>query len=162
MAKTFIRTEFFSEFDHPHPKVDFSDAPSMTRQEFADEANVNNLLKRYAQTGSFYDPTKPHSARQPLFGDFSKYNDFTVYQNLVIEARDRFDSLPVEIREKFNYDPAKLLDFLADEKNRDEAIKLNLIAKAAAAATPESANAAPAAANKPTSDIPATDAGKGV
>ena len=39
------KTSFCTEFDHPRPKIDFSKTESLTRQEFKDEANVNNLLK---------------------------------------------------------------------------------------------------------------------
>lgn len=140
---------FYSEFDHPHPRIDFSDSPSMTRQEFAAEANVNNLLKRYAQTGAYYDPANVTPSRQALFGDFTKYNDFQSCQDMVLDAQERFDLLPAEIRSKFNYDPAKLIAFLSDDKNRSEAESLGLIAKAAEAASPEPATAATAAVDEP-------------
>lgn len=145
----------FTDLEHPRPKVDFSESPSMTRQEFADEANVNNLLKRYATTGVFYDPlTTVKANRKPLFGDFTQFADFTAAQNAIIEAHQAFDSLPVEVREKFNYDPAKLIEWLQDDANRDEAIKLGLIEKAAEAATPE-----PATEEKPASEPSASAAG---
>lgn len=135
-----MKNKPLTEMNHPRPRVDFSNSPSMTRQEFASEANVNNLLKRYATTGAFYDPlTMVKANRRPLFGDFTNFKDFTAAQNAIIEAHEAFDALPVEIREKFNYDPAKLIEWLADDANREEAIKLGLIEKAAAAATPEPA-----------------------
>lgn len=135
-----------TEFEHPHPKVDFKDSPSLTRQEFAEEANVNNLMKRYALTGSFYDPLghPSKSLRKPMFGDFTQFGDFQESQNRVIAAMEAFDSLPVELRKRFNYDPQALIEFCSDPKNRDEAIKLGLIEKAAEAATPEPPKAAKA------------------
>lgn len=145
-------SKLLTELDHPRPRVDFSKSCSMTRQEFAAEANVNNLLKRYATTGAFYDPlTMAKANRKPLFGDFTHFADFTACQNAIIEAQIAFDSLPVEIREKFNYDPGKLIEWLSDDANREEAIKLGLIEKAAGAATPEPAKDAPASATKPAS-----------
>lgn len=157
MAKTFS-----FEMDHPHPKVDFSSSPSLTRQEFKDEANVNNLLKRYALTGAFYDPltTQKAASRKPLFGDFTHFQDFQACQNAIIEAREAFDALPVEVRERFNYDPAKLISFLSDDANRDEAIKLGLIEKAAEAATPEPAKGGTPAA-EPASEPSESAAGDG-
>lgn len=146
MAKTFVQTELFTELYHPRPCVDFSKFQSMTRQEFADEANVNNILKRYATTGVFYDPlTTVKASRKPLFGDFTRFKDFQSAQDAIIEAREAFDALPVEIREKFNYDPVKLVDWLQDPSNREEAIKLGFIEKAAEAAKPEPQKAAEAA-----------------
>lgn len=150
-----MKNDVLSELNHPRPRVDFSQSPSMTRQEFAAEANVNNLLKRYATTGAFYDPlTMARANRKPLFGDFTHFADFTACQNAIIEAQNAFDALPVEIREKFNYDPGKLIDWLSDDANREEAIKLGLIEKAAAAATPEPAEVKPSA---PTATEPASD-----
>lgn len=160
MAKTFVQPEFFTEIDHPRPKVDFSTSPSLTRQEFKDEANVNNLLKRYAVSGAFYDPLTIQKAasRKPLFGDFTHFQDFQACQNAIIEAREAFDALPVEVREKFNYEPAKLIEWLADDSNREEAIKLGLIEKAASAATPEPAKGG-TPATKPADEPSASAAG---
>lgn len=146
-----MKPQFYSEFDHLHPKVDFSDSPSMTRQEFKDEANVNNLLKRYALTGSFYDPlVKPKATL--LFGDFTSCGDYQHACDVMIRMNDYFDSLPLEIRKRFNYEPSALLEFLENPENRGEAEKLGLIAKAAKAATPEPADAAEAATVEPAED----------
>lgn len=150
-----MKPQFYSEFDHLHPKVDFSDSSSMTRQEFKDEANVNNLLKRYALTGSFYDPmVLPKATLQ--FGDFTTCGDYQHACDVIIRMREYFDSLPLEIRKRFNYDPSALLNFLADPENRGEAEKLGLIAKAAEAATPE-----PAAGVSPAGE-PAKDSNESV
>ena len=87
-----------------------------------------------------------------MFGDFTHFKDFFACQNAIVEAHNAFDALPVEIRERFNYDPGKLIEWLADDKNREEAIKLGLIEKAAEAATPVPAKDAPAAATEPASE----------
>jgi phage internal scaffolding protein len=36
-------------------------------------------------------------------------------------------ALPAQIRSRFDNDPAKLIDFLENEQNHDEAIKLGLV-----------------------------------
>ena len=46
---------------------------------------------------------------------------------MVNQARDLFMSLDAEVRKRFGNDPAQLLDFLADNKNYDEAKKLGLV-----------------------------------
>lgn len=138
---------FKTKSDHADPVIDFSESPSMTRQEFAAEANINNVLKRYATTGWLVDPNSPRNNRKPQWDDYSKLLDYQDSLNLVVDAQNRFDELPVEIRERFNYDPGKLLVFLEkalkDEKSSayEEAVRLRLItpkAKAAEAATPVS------------------------
>lgn len=48
---------------------------------------------------------------------------------MVENAKIQFDLLPAAVRDKFQNDPAQLFDFVMDAGNRDEAIKLGLIAK---------------------------------
>ncbi len=107
-----------------------SRSPSLTQQQFADEADINYLYSKYQDTGFFYDPfTTPTSGAEPKYGDFSgfDYSDFMASQNMLVEATRRFEALPLDIRKRFNYDPAALLEFVQDSKNRDEAIRLGLI-----------------------------------
>lgn len=47
--------------------------------------------------------------------------------NIVARAKTMFDDLPSELRDRFNNDPTKLLKFLDDPNNKDEAIKLGLV-----------------------------------
>lgn len=99
--------------------------PSMTQQHFRDECDINNIIARYEQTGVLTDPLQP--ARNFEFGDYSAVQDYQDSLNFVIAAREMFDALPSKVRERFNYDPARLLQFLGDESNRDEAIRLGLV-----------------------------------
>ena len=48
--------------------------------------------------------------------------------NAVLAAQDEFMELPAQLRARFNNDPALLIDFLEKEENREEAIKLGLVA----------------------------------
>ena len=43
-----------------------------------------------------------------------------------MQAQQSFESLPSELRGRFENDPAKLIDFLSDERNNAEAVKLGL------------------------------------
>ena len=40
-----------------------------------------------------------------------------------------FDNLPSDVRNRFNNNPAQLLDFVADPENKEEAIELGLLPK---------------------------------
>lgn len=147
--------KIFTERSHRSPKVDFSNSPSLSRQEFKDEADVNNLLKRYQLTGDFYDPLKlSRVSAKPLFGDFTHFTDFQACQNALIEAQNAFSSLPVKVRQKFGHDPAKLIEWLADDANREEAIELGLIEKPSEEGTPEPAKGGQPA-TEPASEKPA-------
>lgn len=95
---------------------------SLTKQEFAEENDINNIIKRAKITGEL-----PVSSRQPLYGDFTNVPQYQEALNIVNEAQEAFESLPSLVRERFQNNPAMMLDFLADPKNRAEAVKLGLI-----------------------------------
>ena len=99
--------------------------PSMTQQHFKEECDVNRILARYAETGNWGEQTDV----RPQFGDFSGEFDFRSAQDSIIQAREAFMALPSSVRKQFNNDPGELLAFLADESNRDEAIRLGLVEK---------------------------------
>lgn len=97
---------------------------SVTQEQFKEECDINTIVKRFGLTGEM-----PQNLRLPVSGDFTGITDFHSAMNLVVEAQEGFMSLPAEMRQRFNHDPGQLLAFLADEGNRDEAIKLGLVAK---------------------------------
>lgn len=108
--------------------------PSMTQQHFKDECDINNIIARYEATGLLTDPLQS-SGRMYEFGDYSSVKDYQDSLNTIIEARAMFDDLPARVRERFNYDPSQLLFFLADETNRDEAVRLGLVSSPSPTAT---------------------------
>lgn len=151
--------KFFTQYTNPAPRVavDFKDSPSLVRGEFQFEADINNIMKRYATTGWLVDPSSPRNDRKPTYDDYTKMPSYQDSLDIVIKAQEKFDALPVQIRSRFNYNPQALLDFLSDEKNYDEAVKLRLISpkaskgediphsQAAGAATPAAAEGGKAA-----------------
>ena len=44
----------------------------------------------------------------------------------VINAERAFEEVPAKIRERFNHDPALMMEFLSQKENDEEAIKLGL------------------------------------
>lgn len=106
-----------------HPRVRrLCKGKTRTQQHFKEECDVNKIMKRAKATGQM-----PTGTRKPWFGDFSSGKDFHDTQQDLVEAESAFMSLPAEMRKRFNHSVAELLDFLADDKNRDEAIKLGLV-----------------------------------
>lgn len=96
--------------------------PSLTKQSpFTDQANIKNILAKYAKTGILGDPT-----RKPIYGDFSNPETYEEALNLVANVKSGFENQPVDIRQRFKNDPGEMLSFLADEKNNEEAYKLGL------------------------------------
>lgn len=101
------------------------DEVSMTKQSFADDADINNIVARYNETGFLTDPLKP-SSRKAMYGDFSAV-DYVSAQNSIAQANSMFEQLPSSLRAKFSNNPAELLAFLDDAKNAEEAISLGLL-----------------------------------
>nr|QJB20403.1 MAG: internal scaffolding protein [Microvirus sp.] len=102
---------------------DVENEPSLTQQNMLVECDINNIMKKYAITGEI---THVNSITGQ-FGDFSDIRDYQTSLNIVIAADEAFMALPAYLRERFENDPAKFLDFVHDDKNRDEAIELGLI-----------------------------------
>ena len=98
--------------------------PSLAQQHFKDECDINNILRQFNITGLL-----PEAPLSPRYGDFTGVTDYHSALNAVIAAEDGFMTLPADIRSRFLNDPANLINFLDDESNKDEAIKMGLIDK---------------------------------
>lgn len=96
---------------------------SKTKQSFKAECDINNILARYQKTGL----VGHLNARQPRYGDFSNTLDYQAALNAVMAAEESFSSLPAKVRDRFQNDPSKLISFINDPKNKNEAIKLGLL-----------------------------------
>jgi phage internal scaffolding protein len=95
---------------------------TLTQQHFKDECDINNILRQFNITGLL-----PEAPLSPRYGDFTGISDYHTALNQVIAAEDEFMALPAQIRGRFDNDPAKLIEFLENSENKDEAIKLGLV-----------------------------------
>lgn len=100
------------------------DDPSRTDQQFAEEVDINTIVKRFGLTGEL--PEKG-SVRAPLEGDFVDVHDFQSALNVVRQAEEAFMAMPADVRAEFNNDPGRFVSFVQNEKNRDRAIELGLV-----------------------------------
>jgi len=100
----------------PHEPVDLiCKDPSLTSQEFADEADINSIMARYQKTG-----TVPSTGRQPIYGDFADLPDYMEAQAIIIQANEAFMALPATVRKQFENDPAQFIKFAEDPENIDQ------------------------------------------
>lgn len=95
---------------------------TLTTQAEKDECDINTIVARFGLTGEL-----PGDLAMPVSGDFTGFPNFHTAMNKVIEAQEEFMRIPADIRARFNNDPQMFMDFLGDEKNRDEAKKLGLL-----------------------------------
>ncbi len=124
----FLRTAYNYDKDAASNESGLAcEEPSLAQQHFKDECDINNILRQFNITGLL-----PESPLSPRYGDFTGIGDYHTALNRVIAAQDEFDSLPAQIRARFNNDPQELIEFLDNEENRPEAEKLGLVEKAAA------------------------------
>lgn len=101
--------------------------PSMTQQQFKEECDINSIMSKYLKTGVLADPLDKRGT--PKFGEYAEIGDYMDHMNKVVEAREMFEALPVTIRKRFNNNPADLIEFVMDNGNYDEAVKLGILEK---------------------------------
>lgn len=112
-----------SLYDRPEPVFTEVDPKSTTQQQFKEECDINNIMKRYTEYGAL----PMGRVGQPMFGDFSVPFDLQTAEDAIIKAKDMFYQLPAKVRAKFRNDPFELINFIEDADNQDEAIALGLI-----------------------------------
>lgn len=93
-----------------------------TQQHFAEEADINTIVKRFNLTGQL-----PTDLRMPQYGDYEEAVDFHSAMNIIANANSTFMQLPAHIRARFENDPQQFLDFCSDPANMDEAAELGLV-----------------------------------
>lgn len=104
------------------PGLSFEGQDSLTKQAFADECDINNILKRFEKTGVLPDMIKS----DPVYGDFSDAGSYQEALNIVMHAEEQFAALSANVRERFGNDPQRFLEFATDDKNSDEMAKMGL------------------------------------
>jgi len=106
--------------------------PSLTLQSAKDDCDLNLIVDRMVKTGEHL----PQASIED-YGDFTGAEDYHTLMNKLIDAQDAFSTLDAPVRERFNNDPGQLFQFLNNENNRQEAVKLGLLIQ------PETPSAAP-------------------
>ena len=97
---------------------------SLAVQSAEEESNINTIVRRFGISGEL-----PNDLRIPQSGDFTGLPDFHTAMNMVRQAQEEFLRVPAEVRARFANDPAKLMAFIDDSSNYDEALKLGLVNK---------------------------------
>jgi phage internal scaffolding protein len=105
---TFCRKEFKGE--------------SMTEQSHKERTNINKIMAR-ARRGI----PVPVYDKKATYGDFADLPDYQGCLNRIIQAEQDFNKLPAEVRKRFENDPSKLIEFMSNEDNLEEAIKIGLV-----------------------------------
>lgn len=124
MAVPFVRSPYNYDVNEASDEagLDCSGDKGRTQQSFAEEVDINTIVKRFGLTGEL-----PENIPQVMTGDFEGVYDFQSAMDLVVQARESFMAMPADVRTRFDNDPHKFVDFTSDEKNFDEAVKWGLV-----------------------------------
>lgn len=125
MKAIFLRSAFNYDADEVSAEtgIVFDPDDGVTHQSFAEEVDINTIVKRFGVTGQL-----PNGIHMPMSGDFTELPDFQSALNMVRQSEEEFMKLPAEVRKRFDNDPGMLIRFLEDGSNKDEAIKLGIVA----------------------------------
>lgn len=104
------------------PGITF-EKPSLTQQHFKDDCDINKIIERFTRTGLL--PQYPGEEMQ--FGDYTAAVDYHEAMTIVAQAKQQFEALPSAVRDKFDNDPVKMLDFVSKKENIEESVKLGLL-----------------------------------
>jgi len=86
-----------------------NDGVSIVQQQFADEVNVNTIVRRFGLTRDM-----PSGKLGGVYGDFSGIAGYEDAVAAIERARAGFMTLPAEVREKFRNDPGRLIATVQD------------------------------------------------
>lgn len=95
---------------------------SLTQQHHAVGATPREVVNRLVSGAQVNTNQK-----QPMYIDNYNNLDYQDSLNLVIAVKDKFMHLPAQVRERFKHKPEEFVQFMENDENKEEAIKLGLI-----------------------------------
>lgn len=123
MPKPLIRTPYNYNTDEASMASALScPEPTLTQQHYKDEVDINTIVKNFGLTGEL-----PQNIRMPVYGDFSQVVDYHTAHNAMRHAEEAFMALPAKVRERFQHNPQKFVEFCSDDANAAEARALGLV-----------------------------------
>jgi len=111
-----FRTQYDENYNSQIFDTDPGEDEGLVQQHMRDECDINVIMARYATTGELTHI----GGIAGEFGDFSEVLDYKTGLERLMEADALFMELPASIRDRFNNDPAKFLDFATNSANQDE------------------------------------------
>ena len=114
---------FKTPYTNPPSRCWFeTEGESMTQQHFAEESEINNILRSHDRNGVIEHIHRGNA----IYADFSGITDLSDALHQIKEAQQEFLNVPSEIREKFQNDAGQFFKFASDENNLDELRKMGL------------------------------------
>lgn len=98
--------------------------PSLAQQQYLEESDINFIAERAGLNGEM-----PQIQNLPSYENYEGIFDFQTAMNTIRAAQENFMTYPAKLRERFQNDPQRFLEFVEDPENADEAVKLGLAVK---------------------------------
>lgn len=96
--------------------------PSLAKQAFKDECDINNIMKRFERDGIL----NHFNQYGGQYGDFTDAPDYHDAMNKITAANEMFLTLPAAIRARFSNDPGEFLAFVDKPENANALIEMGL------------------------------------
>ena len=100
-------------------------AENLTEQEHFGEVNIHEIMERARKTGQL---SANYAVKEGLSGDFETMS-YREMMDRINNAKEEFNKVPAEIRERFGNSPEAFVAFLGKEENVQEAVRLGLMQK---------------------------------
>lgn len=97
----------------------------VTDQAALREADVNEIVRRYDVSVYLDGPNANYI--NAAFGTGITGQPYSDLMNLVVAAREAFEGMPADLKNRFHHDPQELLEFLQDAGNQAEAVELGIV-----------------------------------
>lgn len=144
------RETYFPQAQHDFRKSNGADhsfktvGPSLTRQEFAEECDINTLMARY-EGHVIGGPGNLPVVGPDNFVDWTTQPQTLLeYMDVMRTAEQAFMSLPAVVRKEFDNDPVEFVAFAADPENQAQMATWGLAEPVKPPPAPEPAPAASA------------------
>lgn len=126
--------------------------PTMTIQSEKDNCDINVIMNRYATCGTPL-PYRTDGV-QPVYADVSELGDYMENFQRCKQAEELFNALPSALRKELDNNPANLLSFIQDEKNKERCYEYGLLNKPAVEAPQTPVVAPSVSVSAPAANVP--------
>lgn len=122
-AETQLPLPFNTPYDGNRNRVEAKIGDDgLTEQNHKDACNVNKIVSRFQKTGLL-----DHlNSAQPMEIDSAPPISYHEALNIVAQGKTAFETLPATLRQHFEHDAAKYVEFCMNPENREELVKMGL------------------------------------
>jgi len=126
--------EFNTPYTNPKKPCFFeTTGESMTQQHFAEESEINNIIRSHDRNGIIEHVHRGNA----IYGDFSEITDLSDALIQIQEAQKEFLNIPSEIREKFKNDAGEFFKYASNPDNEDGMREMGLLNPNQSSAMPD-------------------------